>query len=300
MPIGDDILALDFNAIRSKVIEIIGPGTGQKGYGQSIASSAVFAGNNITAEQWDLLKLDLINIKLHQDGISPTIADIASGDVIRYRASQPNFNYNSIIDQATLSKFSLGTGQSIVSAAATQSRTGSWSTQSQCTFSATFATIDEARYFFNSGGRLRFTSSRTGGTVTSQNNAWTNLLNTTVGVVQFGAQDPETINFYNLTTSYQQIYQVSSSTPYSNNYFRIEALCNCTDATNVNGTASAVTFRITWRDDYVDPGPGGPGDTADGTLTVTVDELKASGPLLPSGSFTIASPAYSISAISAS
>jgi hypothetical protein len=300
MTIGSEIEALDFNAIRTDVLSILGPGTGQRGYGQTIASSSVFAGNNITAAQWELLKLDLINIKLHQDGVLPPIVAVNSGDVVRYSAGSPNYNYRSIIDQATLNKFSLGTGQSTVSAGTTVTRTGSWSTQSQCTLTVTFATTDEARYFFNSGGKIRFSSTRTGGSATQQNGAWTNLLNTSVGLVQFGAQVPTSVNFYSLTTSYQQMYTLSSSTPYSNNYFLIEALCNCSESTNVNGTSSQLTFRITWRDNYTDPGLPAPGDLVDGTLTLLVDELKASGAMLPSGTFSITSPTYSASAISAS
>lgn len=300
MTIGSEIEALDFNAIRTDVISILGPGTGQRGYGQAIASSPVFAGNNITAAQWELLKLDLINIKLHQDGVLPPISSVNTGDVVRFSAGSPNYNYRSIIDQATLEKFNLGTGQSTVSAGTTVTRTGSWATQSQCTVNVTFSTTDQARYFFNSGGRIRFSSTRTGGTPTQQNGAWTNLLNTAVGMIQFGAQVPAAINFYSLTNSYQQVYTLSSSTPYSSNYFLIEALCNCTEATNVNGTSSSITFRITWRDNYTDPGAPAPGDTVDGTLSLVVDELKAAGAMLPSGTFSITSPSYSASAISAS
>jgi hypothetical protein len=301
------IAATDYNAIRNKIIAILGTGSGQQGYGQPIASSAVFAGNNITKAQWDLLRYDIVNAKVHQDGVLPTIVTISSGDFIGYGAGHPNENYDTIAEQAILDRFNIGGGRSVLSLASMTgetspgviSRTGSWGIQSQCTLTATFSTADEARYFFNSSGKIRFTSSRTGGVTTAQNTAWTNLLSTTVGTIIFGAQTPETVNFYNLTTSYQQIYQVSSTTPYSANFYRIEALCNCTDPTNVNGTASEVTFRITWKDDYVDPHIDPPGDVVDGTLSLTVEEFKATGSLIPSGSFAITSPSYSISAITA-
>jgi hypothetical protein len=328
------IAATDYNAIRNKIVAILGTGSGQQGYGQPLASSAVFAGNNITKAQWDSLRYDLVNAKVHQDGVSPSIVTVSSGDFIGYGAGYPNNNYDSIAEQAILNRFNIGAGQSMTSLAPMAgqttlgviSRTGSWSTQSQCTLTVTFnggytvtnadgstftATgADHARHFFNSGGRMRFTSTRTGGASTSQNNAWTNLLSTTVGTLNFGAQTPATVNFYTLTTSYQQWYTVSSSVPYASNFYRIEALCNCTDPTNVNGTASVVTFRITWADSYIDPDtltPGypapvtihPPGDTVDGTLSLTVEEFKATGPFIPSGLFTITSPSYSISAITA-
>jgi hypothetical protein len=165
----------------------------------------------------------------------------------------------------------------------------------------TFFYVDDSnKTISNSGSKIRFTSSRTGGTTSPQNNAWSNLLSTTIGTVNFGANTPSTANFYTLTTSYQQIYQLASSTPYSANYYAIEALCNCTDATNANGTASTVTFRITWRDNYTDPGPPAPGDSVDGTLNISIEELRASGLMQPSGTFTVAGPTgYSVSPITA-
>lgn len=295
------IAAADYNSIRNKIIAILGTGSAQKGYGQVLASSAVFPGNVITKAQWDNLRYDILNVKLHQDGLYPAIPEKATTDYIGYGAAHPNTSYETITDQAELAKFNIGPGQAVISTKATQNRTGSWSTQSQCTATVTFLNSNDARYFFNSGGKIRFSSNRTGGSGTAQNGAWTNLLNTTIGTVSFGANTPSVINFYNLTTSYQTFYSLNSSTPYSANYFRLEALSNCTDPTNVNGTASQITFRITWRDDYVDPpGPTPPPDLVDGTLSLTLEEIKASGTMLPSGTFTITSPTYSISAISAS
>jgi hypothetical protein len=309
------IAATDYNAIRNKISEILGTGTGQKGYGQTIASSAVFAGNNITKNQWDLLRYDLVNALVHQDGVLPAIVTLAANDVVGYSAGNANTNYNTLAETSITNRFNIGAGQSIVISPSlidsgtslptvvlgTQSRTGAWATQSQCTMTVTFASVNTARYFFNSGSKIRFTSSRTGGTTSPQNNAWTNLLSTSIGTVNFGAKTPSAVNFYTLTTSYQQIYQLSSSTPYSANYYAIEALCNCTDPTNTNGTASTVTFRITWRDDYTDPGAPAPGDSVDGTLNISIEELRASGLMQPSGTFTVAGPTgYSISPITAS
>ena len=58
----------------------------------------------------------------------------------------------------------------------------------------TFVSADAARYFFNSGGKIRFSSSRTRGSSTSQNNAWTNVLNS-AGTIEFGG-DTENLDFY--------------------------------------------------------------------------------------------------------
>lgn len=305
MAIGSDITSVDYNTIRSKIVDILGTGSGQKGYGQPVVSSSISPGNDITAAQWSALKWDIYTVKFHQDGEPPSIITVNTGDVVRFGAANPNTNYNTITDQAVEDKFDIGPGQYTVTSKDSTSRTGSWNTQSQCTATVTFTDNDQARYFFNSGGKIRFLSSRSGGTSGSpQNNAWTSLL-TSAGTVSLGANVPAIVNFYTLTTSYQQFYLLGSSSPYSANSYKLEALCNCTEATNVNGTADTITFRITWRDDHVDPGPPTPAwgdDNVDGTLDVEIEELRATGPLYPADSayFDIESPTVSISSISAS
>jgi hypothetical protein len=88
------------------------------------------------------------------------------------------------------------------------------------------------------------------------------------------------------------------STAYSANFFRLEAKTDVVN--NATGTATVLTIRATLADDYVDLGPPAPGDSVDGTLSIDVTELKATGSLLPSGSFNITSPVYSLSVISGS
>jgi len=107
------------------------------------------------------------------------------------------------------------------------------------------------------------------------------------------------LNYYTLTNSPQVYYQNSLSTPYSANYYRLSAWTNV--ANNSTGTASILYIKVSLVDAYVDPGPAfAPPDQVDGTLTVSVEELKASGPLFPSGTYTITSPTYSISAFTLS
>lgn len=290
---------LDYNAIRTKVDSILGTGTGQRGYGQALVSSPVFQGNTVTKLQWDQLRFDLVNIRVHQSGEVPVIVVPAEQSVIRYGSGHPNDNYDFIAEQSILSRFNIGPGRSISSIAGSQTRTGSWGTQSQCVLTVTFPNADRARWFFNSGGKLRFSSSRSGGASSNQNNAWTNLLNA-AGTQEFSAIITSTVNFYNLTTSYRTLYQRSASAPYLANSYRIEVKCNCSGSDNSTGTANVVEFRFTWADSYTDPGPPAPGDLVDGTLTVRAEEVKATGSLIPSGTFTIQSPTYSFSSITAS
>jgi hypothetical protein len=290
--IGNQIEDTDYNALQDKVQALLGTGSGSRGYGQPVTSADVFQGNIITFAQWDALRNDILSVRVHQVGTTPVLASIVKGTPINFAIIS---NYSSVLDVADANRFNIGPGQSSVSTKATQTTSSSWSTQAQAVLTMTFANSNDARYFFNSGGKIRIIGSRSGGSDTSQNNAWTTFL-ANIGTISFGAATSALVNFYDLTLSYQTFYQTGLSTPYSANFYRLEAACDV--ASNSSGTATQVQIRITLRDDYVDPGPPAPGDTVDGTLTLTVEELKAAGALFPTGTFAITSPSYSLSAIS--
>jgi len=300
MAIGDFISATDYNTIRTKIQNVMAIGTGNFGYGQTTFSSLISAGNSVTKNQWDALRYDIYNAILHQTGSAPSLTTVSVGDVIRYGASQPNFQYDTIADQATANRFDLGTGQFVTEAINTTSFTSSWYQSVSSTTSVTFATAEQARFFFNAGGKIRFASSRTGGNGEAQNTSWSNLLSTAGTQVFSGT--PSGVNFFTLTSSYQTFAELTGSSAYSNNKWRLEASCNVSN--NASGTANIVNFRITWLDAYTDTNTGynpPPGDLVDGTLTLTVDQVRPAGFLLPSGTFTTIGPASAtVGAISGS
>jgi hypothetical protein len=303
MTSGTSVFASQYVTIQDKAESLLGTGSTTRGYGQAVQSADVFIGNAITKAQWDLLRFDIINIKLHQDGVIPDVVQVNVGDAIGFGPGSPNTNYDILLEQAISNRFSLADSQSIVTAKATQTFSSPWSTQAQTTLTCNFADATTARHFFNSGGKIRITSTLAAGAATSQVNAWVNFLNS-VGTRSFGAGTNPTVNYYTLTNSYQIFYQDSLSSPYSANNYRLEAKTDV--ANNSAGTATQVQIRITLSDTYVDPGPEPsppPGDSVVGTLTVNVAEVKASGliytPTVPS-SFTITSPSYSLSSIVAS
>lgn len=294
MAIGDLITAADYNTIRNKIIGVIGAGVGNSGYGQDTRSSSVSSGAVITKNQWDLLRFDVYNAIIHQTGSVPPITEILQNDVIRYGAGRPVFQYETLSDQAITNRFNIGTGRFAVEAGSTETRTTAWTTSVSCTATITFGTADQARYFFNSGGKMFFSSTRTGGTATGQNTSWSNLLSA-AGARVFDSIN-SSVNFYNLTNAFQVLYVSTSSVPYAANTYRIEIRGDI--ANNLNAGARIITVRVTWEDPYVDPFPNDPPpDQVDGSLSLIIDQHRATGALLPSGSFTIASPAYSISQI---
>lgn len=302
MASGSNIEDTDFNTIQDKAQLLMGTGSGSRGYGQTVQSADVFQGNLITKAQWDLIKYDIINIKLHQDGTLPPVVNVNFGDPIGYGASSPNTNYDILLEDAIAKRFQVAGSQSIVAAKASQTYSTPWSVQAQATLTVTFANSNEGRYFFNSGGKVRFTTSLVGAVTTPQITAWVNFLSS-VGTVSFGADTDPAINYYTLTNSYQTYFQSFLSSSYSANSYKLEAKTNVAD--NSAGTATELQLRITLLDSYIDPDVAfgasfPPADVVNGTLTIAASELKASGLLQPSGTFSITSPTYSLSSITAS
>jgi len=302
MTLGTNVFAAQYVAIQNKAESMIGTGSGTLGYGQTVQSSDVFSGNLLTKAQWDLLKFDIINIRLHQTGDSSQVVNVNVGDPIGFGPSAPNTNYDILLEDALAKRFLIAGSQSIVAAKASQTYSTPWATQAQATLTVTFVDANQGRYFFNSGGKIRFNSSLIGAVTTPQITAWINFLNS-VGTQGFGADTDPSVNYYTLTNSYQTYYQSFLSSPYSANSYRLEARTNVSN--NSTGTATQLELRVTLLDSYIDPDTitgnvEPPGDAVNGTLTISVSELKASGQLQPAGTFSITSPSYSLSSISAS
>jgi len=301
MAVNDIITIADYSTLRSSAISIIGNGSATFGYGQPIQSVEKIAHEKISQTDWDLLRYDIVNARTHQDGVAPTITDINEGQILSFTN---NAQYSGLASTAATNRFNIGSGRFLTESAVSSTRSTSWNTLVVCEVTATFANADLCRWFFNSGGQIRIQSSRTGGTSNAQNNDWSSLT-TAAGMQAFGSQTPSAgfspmngQNFYRLTNSYQNFYSLSSSAPYSANSYNLDAKCDV--ANNSSGTATTVFIRVRFVDNYTDPGPLGPpftGDDVDGTLTVTVTEKRATGPLVPSGTFTITRPTYSITAI---
>lgn len=333
MPVNDKIRTVDYNSIRNKVVNVLGVGSGDAGYGQATQSPTVNTSNRVTVNEYFLLRLDIINAYRHIFGETPPLAEPNINDTIRYNvpgittteytdaeygidefnletiqgSTTPFPQYELIVDQIVAGRFSVHPSQAITTNKGTQSR-GTWNgefwnNRLSCTVAVTFTTSNQARFFFNSGGEIRFESSRSGGVTSQQNTAWSSLLNA-AGMQSFGGNTPGTgvspltgQNFYRLTNNYQVWYVNAASSPYTTNQYQISARSNV--ANNSAGTANTVEFLVEWIDGYTDPGAPLPGDTVDGTITLSLSTLEASGVLVPvgAGNFVVESPAVTIGSI---
>jgi hypothetical protein len=227
----------------------------------------------------------------------------------------PITQYDTFANTIVANRFNVGAGQSFTTTKGTVSETwpgtygASWNTTIRSTIRVQFTSAANARHFFNSGGEIRFNSSRSGSTARAQDLAWTTLL-TTAATKAFGGNKPTTgvgalngTNFYRLTSTFQEWTFTSYSSPYTANKWSITARCRDV-ANNSLGTSADIEFQSLWIDGYVDPGSmfldvPNDVDKVTGTISLTVSTLEATGILQPAGTgaFVVESPIVTVSAI---
>ena len=294
MPVNDLIRVPDYNDIRNVIIAVMSTGSATQGYGQTILSTPASEGGLVSKGQWDNLRFDIVNAIVHQTGSLPTLTEPVIGDLLRYGSAQPNFQYLTLANTANTNRFDLGVGQFTVETLGSRSQLVEFSGSASCTITVTFGSANEARYFFNSGGTIRFNSSFVSTLDTTQSNSWVTLLNS-LGTISFGGNSPA-VNFYNLTSSDQTYYsQGTTGTYYNMNRWTLQARCNVSN--NSSGTASQIIFTSIWQDQYIDPGFPAPGDAVRGTFTINATQQRALGALYPNlvpGSFSAPSPTSTI------
>ena len=321
------IVQADYNSIRNKVVAVLGNGSGNSGYGQQarIVSTAVTEGTKVTINEWANLRFDIINAYKHINGSNPTTAVVSEGNTIRYTSSftpdtgtldVPQKQYDDWANDITNTRFTIAPSESGTTAVTTSSKTTAWVSQCECVIQFYWSNANDARYWFNSGGRIRISASRSGGVGTAQNTSWTSLLSA-AGTQNFGGAFPNTslvtspndgTNWYRTTNAFQTFYQVASTGAYTSNIYRLQA--RCVDVPSKSGgTAASGEIRVLFIDGYTDSGAVGPpflnpppGDDIDGTLTVSVSTLFAANSIMVPGSavFTVTQPTIAIGAVSGS
>jgi hypothetical protein len=299
----------NYNNIRDKIVAVLGSGSSNSGYGQSIYSSAVSLGQRIGISEWNRLKFDIINAWTHIYGTTPGLVTILENDIIKAGVSAyPFVQYDSYANAITAARGKRpAVGQYITVSKGSQRRIGSFVNQLNCIISVSFGSAAAARYFFNSGGEIRIQSIFAGSSGTSQNNSWQSVLST-AGQQAFGGFIPvqgtgtlDGKNFYRCTTTFQEWYRAQSTNSYAANNYILSARTPAV-ANNSGGTATTLELYVQLFDDHtgISAGP----DAVDGILDIFVETLEATGTMQPSGAglgnFTVASPSISIGSITGS
>jgi len=313
--VGDEITAAQYNGLQSRVATILGTGSGTDGYGQALASSQVTADVSIVqASDFDNLRTDINKANNHQSGSNALIGDIQPLQIIGADRSETTrgsgvyhndegFNdYDTAIGVIETNKFLIDGGNSTVEAKTSSTRTTNWNGTITHTFTVTFSDANQRRYFFNSGGEIRFSASQSGGG-SAKDLDWRALLSA-MGTIKFGytattatgSGTASSIGNYDLTGTYQTIFTKTGSGNYVENDYNIQARAD---------SATILRFKVELRDDDTgDQITGGVGtggqdglfaplgpavdEDVTGTFTSTIQQLRATG-----SNVSVASPAYS-------
>jgi len=221
---GDTILDTHYNDFATSVNALWGTGTSDRGYGESTTVSSVSDGTTITAAQWTTLLARISSIASHQGSSITAITNPSTGDQIEaYTALSTN------ITTIDTNRLNVATRQSVANT--NRDNTNTFTGTLTFTHKWAWGSENQARYFFNAGGRLSISGSQSGHGSDSKGNEWANLL-TQAGTYYVNAQTSgksggsgtPTVNntnygYYDLTTSYATVFQQYEDTgPYTANY----------------------------------------------------------------------------------
>ncbi len=261
---GGTIQATDYNGLANvsaaNVWYVLSTGSGTYGYGQDAASiSTVSAAGTITATQWAGMVHSINKVLGHQGGAA---AQLATGSNIGITAGATITAFANVSTAVTTigtnrlnfnsTRGTLVTGADFDAAFSTSSFTQ--------TITVTFASADQARYFFNAGGRFSLVFTPTSLTENNKETSYTDLMNA-VGTLHLDAETStrtgtgETlttnglaIGYWDLTTSNQTILKLTSdNSTYTGN--TLEVLMRVAGAAGTNGgKGTQVIYDITYTD----------------------------------------------------
>jgi hypothetical protein len=264
--------------------------TGTYGYGQTPAIATVSPGDVVTAAQWTALFEAFHDCATHIGNATGNIpTSVSVGDLIEaFDGTGGNSNLQTLINQVRAGRLSVDAGQTTTTAGGgklTETRNTPWTTSVTHTFQVTFANGNEARYFFNSGGEIRWSGEYTPGASNpdGEETVWQQALSD-MGTVIFnwqtttsdsGTSNP--IGYYNLSTTFQEIAQKNVDAG-GGTYYSTEAIS--VSARYTDAQRNILEFQVEFA---TDPQPD---RILDGTLNSYVDQR------ITSGAITLTDPTY--------
>lgn len=297
---GGDIMAADYNSFMNAIVNLYGVGgtqngepDGSFGYGQSsIVLYPVQPDDTIRSTEWLNLRNLIEQIAVHQGtavSLPPQAAFATDADILAHPPA-PGDIPGAIAAIRTNRLKAASTSLSVVQNVLTMQYTQAWRNRIGFTFDAAFANANQARHFFNTGGEIQVTVTRTGGIESAQNTGWSDML-TEIGTVKMRAASTQAFNhssgtwsgkgYYNLLsytdggTTIVESQTKNTNTFHGNYYVRVGRL-NETNVGGANGTG--VRFML---DLFNTANPDNL--FVDGTITVKVDYAIATNPFRVTG-----------------
>ena len=289
MPVGDKIRTVDYNTIQQKVADTLGTGSGNVGYGQTVQSSSVTTNNSITVNEWGRLRNDIINIYRHQNNTIPDttiLPNTVEDAFVRYNVSDAPVTVwdtlsttlqNNRVNALPIGRFGTINEQS------QESGTVTWSRSAYIDITFTWDSAEAARFFFNSGGRLRTRVAASTGNPETQSSSWVTFVGA-VGTKEWGGYVPSTgtspidgNNYWRSDGTPRRFLNLSNTVVrYTSNRYELYA----------SKSDNTVTIRIRLADDYTDPGGPPPGDAVVGNFTAFATYIYGAGAMTGLGATT--------------
>jgi hypothetical protein len=235
-----------------------GVGSGDKGYGQSSTLSTVAATNTVTATQWSTMIARLNSILTHQSGSGSGVTAPTAGNTITFLST-----LSGKITDGFNNRLNFSSNGS--DATATGSVNTSWTTNGSAltvTRTATFGSADQARYFFNAGGKLIVNFGGTNNAGNSKGNDWVDLLGNKLDTIIVGAytnsrggsggsvtSSNTALGYWNAGTSNNKILELTSNSgtaDYGSNKVEVFIKTNGVQGSNGDvGTQLSVVLTVT-------------------------------------------------------
>jgi len=265
---GQLIDAADYNGLANvsaaNVWYVLSTGSGTYGYGQDAASiSTVSVASTITAAQWAGLVHSVNKILGHQSGAGAQLATGSNIGITAGATITAFANVSTAVTTIGTNRLSFNSTRGTPVTGANFDATFANSTFTR-TITVTFASADQARYFFNAGGRFSLVFSPSGLTDNLKEQSYTDLMNA-IGTLHLDAETStrtgtgETlttnglaIGYWDLTTSNQTILKLTSdNASYTAN--TLEVFMRVAGAAGTNGgKGTQVIYDITYTDGAAD------------------------------------------------
>jgi hypothetical protein len=236
-------------------------GSGDAGYGQT-AVNTVTAGTTVSFNPWNTLITNMASAAAHQGTTITAITPPVTGNLVSY-LSALSTNLASI-NTNRLNAAAVGTDITT-----TGTRTASWGNNLSIptvtsTITVTFASAAQARYFFNTGGAVLVSCSRTGGVGSPEDVSWSDLCTAVgslglpavstaqtiaaasyTGLTKFSGSGTPTIytrsGYYNLTGTPAILFkQYSTTSAYTSDYVQL----------SYSTTATVLTITVQFTDSH--------------------------------------------------
>ena len=298
-----DITAARINNLQSSIALILGTGSGQNGYGQTVTSLPVNnTGDVVEAADMNAIYTDILKARIHQVGPG----DIGIAEVIQnlnivaeqtssfidddgVTAIDPEgfkkgiVDFENLMSQVQADKATMHPSQSALEPGISSARSSPWNGLITHEVAITFSSSNARRFFFNTGGEIRLSANNTGAS-TPKGLDWAQLCSQ-AGTIKFNAETTTSttgggtsIGNYDLTSAFQNVYQKIGSGTYSavyaGNIYTVKARSDID---------TRIIFRIEFNDVVFDNNIY---NNVDGRLESVIQHLRADGDV------TITAPSY--------